>query len=207
MALIALVTLTGCNKDDGIEDITTKPTGTIEGHDYVDLGLPSGLKWATCNIGASSPDEYGNYYAWGETTTKSSYTEENSVTFRMHIADISGNPQYDAARANWGGTWRMPTDNEFNELIDNCQKENTKFGYKMVGPNGNSIIIPRYTGCIDGSSQTYMIDTYYWSSYGKEPFSNQYFSAFCPSFDKDESGITGYWNFRSRGIPIRPVSD
>ena len=91
--------------------------GQINGHDFVDLGLPSGLKWATCNVGASSPSEYGNYYAWGEVEPKESYTQENCLTWGQEIGDISGNPQYDAARANWGGTWRMPTKSEFEELI------------------------------------------------------------------------------------------
>lgn len=73
------------------------------GHAYVDLGLPSGIKWATCNIGASSPSDYGDYYAWGEATTKDTYTAENSTTYKKSMGDISGNPLYDAARANWGG--------------------------------------------------------------------------------------------------------
>ena len=79
-------------------------TGTISGHDYVDLGLPSGLKWGTCNVGATTPEDYGNYYAWGETTTKSEYSEENSLTYKRDMDDISCNATYDAARANWGGT-------------------------------------------------------------------------------------------------------
>lgn len=67
------------------------------GHEWVDLGLPSGTKWATCNVGASVPEQYGNYYAWGETKPKDEYTQSNSVTFEQNISDFSGNPQYDAA--------------------------------------------------------------------------------------------------------------
>ena len=69
--------------------LTTPSTGTLVGHDWVDLGLPSGLKWATCNVGATRPEAYGNYYAWGETATKSEYTEQNSVTQGQEISDIS----------------------------------------------------------------------------------------------------------------------
>lgn len=58
-----------------------KTHGTINGHEYVDLGLPSGLKWATCNVGANKPEDYGNYYAWGEIKTKSEYTSDNSITY------------------------------------------------------------------------------------------------------------------------------
>ena len=124
-----------------------EPTGSIDGYDYVDLGLPSGLKWATCNIGANSPGEYGNYYAWGETTTKSEYTKENCLTYFKVMNDISGNIQYDAATANWSGNWRMPTKEEIQELIDNCTWElvvrNGINVYNVKGSNGNSIFLPK----------------------------------------------------------------
>ena len=90
------------------------------GHDYVDLGLPSGLKWATCNVGSTTPEGYGDFFAWGEINTKDSYTPQNSITNGYQIGDISGNEQYDAARANWGATWRLPTKEELQELLDNC---------------------------------------------------------------------------------------
>lgn len=120
------------------------------GHAYVDLGLS--VKWATCNVGASSPEEYGNYYAWGETTTKSSYTEDNSKTDGVSMSSsIAGDASYDAARANWGGTWRLPTASESQELIDNCTwtwtTQGGKNGYKVTSEkNGNSIFLPA-AGC------------------------------------------------------------
>ena len=121
-------------------------SGTINGHDYVDLGLPSGLKWATCNVGADSPEEYGDYYAWGEVKTKSEYTEENSKTYEKSINDFSGDPTYDVARKKWGSSWRMPTYDELNELLSGCKWQKTtqggKNGYKVTGPNGNSIFLP-----------------------------------------------------------------
>ena len=123
-----------------------KKLNSIAGHDYVDLGLPSGTKWATCNVGATAPHEYGNYYAWGETTTKSTYSSENSRTHGVSMNDISGNPTYDAARANWGGTWRMPTEAEMEELKDNCTwtwtTQNGVNGCTITGPNGNSLFLP-----------------------------------------------------------------
>ncbi|MDD6782411.1 MAG: hypothetical protein PUD89_05750, partial [Bacteroidales bacterium] len=107
-------------------------TNPANGHEYVDLGLPSGLKWATCNVGATAPEAYGDYYAWGETTTKSTYewstykwcdgsydTQTKYCTSSSYgtvdnktVLDLAD----DAARANWGGAWRMPTDEEWTEL-------------------------------------------------------------------------------------------
>ena len=91
----------------------------LNGHEWVDLGLS--VRWATCNVGASVPLEYGDYYAWGEIETKMEYTEENSVTSGVELDDISGNPQYDVATANWGEGWRMPTEQELDELTDKCR--------------------------------------------------------------------------------------
>lgn len=121
--------------------------GKAYGYQYVDLGLPSGLKWATCNVGASYPYERGSYYAWGETNSKAEYTEQNSLTYRKTMNDISGNVEYDAARANWEGVWRMPTRDEMKELFDNCIFEeihfNGVYGYKVVSKiNANSIFLP-----------------------------------------------------------------
>ena len=119
-------------------------SGTLNGHDYVDLGLS--VKWATCNVGATKPSDYGNYYAWGETKTKTEYTFDNSKTYGKEMGDISGKKRYDAARAIWGGSWRMPTAAEIQELIDNCTwtwtVQDGHNGYRITGPNGNSIFLP-----------------------------------------------------------------
>ena len=107
--------------------------GTEAGHNYVDLGLTSGTKWATMNIGAENPQDYGGYYAWGETTTKETYywstyldgnissksdcgTDKDAL---KGVTDIAGT-QYDAAAANWGGKWRMPTREQQDELRNEC---------------------------------------------------------------------------------------
>ena len=127
--------------------------GSSNGYDWVDLGLS--VKWATCNVGASKPEDYGNYYAWGETNTKSSYTIDNSKTRGKSMGDIKGNSNYDAARAKWGGKWRLPTKTEMQELINKCTwtwtTQNGVKGYKVTGPNGNSIFLPA-AGCRRGSS-------------------------------------------------------
>ena len=118
------------------------------GHEYVDLGLPSGLLWATCNVGAENPEEAGDYYAWGETLTKASYTAETYIYSNNQITlnDISAT-QYDAARSNWGGEWRMPSRNELSELTANCSRKDTTIngtqGLILRGSNGNYIFVPR----------------------------------------------------------------
>ena len=129
-----------------VESLPWSEIQEINGHEYVDLGLSSGLLWATCNVGAETPEAYGNYYAWGETETKSEYTEENSLTYGRQMNDISGNAQFDAATANWGCSWRVPTHDELKELLDNCTwewtTENGINGYKVIGKNGNRIFLP-----------------------------------------------------------------
>ena len=178
----------------------------INGYDYVDLGLPSGLKWATCNVGASLPSEYGNYYAWGEIEPKESYTQENCLTWGQEIGDISGNPQYDAARANWGSTWRMPTEVEFRELINNCTwtwtNEGENNGYRVTGPNGNSIFLPA-AGDRDGTSLNGAGSYgYSWSS---TPYGSYSLDAYYLFFGSG-SHYTN-WYYRPHGLSVRPVSE
>ena len=190
--------------------------GVINGHKYVDLGLPSGLKWATCNVGADFLEDYGDYFAWGETTTKAGYTEENSLTSRLTISELQSQgiidgdhnltPSYDAARANWGGSWRMPTEAEQRELIDNCTWERTTQngvnGYKVTGPNGNSIFLPaagyRYGSSLDHAGEY----GYYWSS---SPYESDSSSAYRLYFDS--SGQYVDWDYRGDGRSVRPVAE
>ena len=113
----------------------------------IDLGLPSGTKWACCNVGASKPEDYGGYYAWGETEEKDVYSYETYIYgYNEYIGlDISGT-NYDVAHVKWGVSWKMPTTEDFKELIDNCtyiwtQQDGTE-GSKFTGNNGNSIFIP-----------------------------------------------------------------
>ncbi len=177
----------------------------INGHEYVDLGLPSGLKWATCNIGANTPEAFGGYYAWGEIETKPEYLGYNWKTNNIYMRDVSGNPNYDAAVANWGSTWRMPTTAEIEELITNCtctkSSQNGVRGLLVTGKNGKSIFFPEAGkgdyGYISGGS--------YWSStpeYGAHAYAFVFYDATYP-----DSVCYLSLNYRFEGLPVRPVSD
>ena len=168
----------------------------------VDLGLS--VKWATCNVGATTPEEYGDYFAWGETTTKETYKEDNSLTYGLSNSELQsqgyidseGNltPQYDAATANWGGTWRMPTYEELKELRTNCTwtiaTQNDVYGYNVEGPNGNSIFLPIVVGGGRG---------YYWSSTPNENYVGNAWGLNFGSADHDRYLI------RYDGQLVRPV--
>ncbi len=144
-------------------------TNTHNGYEYVNLGLPSETKWANYNIGANVPHEYGDYFAWGETETKETYTRSNSSTFGKEIGEISGNPEYDAARAIWGKEWRLPTFEEIKELEEYCTINETTVGgidgVRVTGPSGQSIFLP-YSGRKASSETIHQIGTMgiYWSS-------------------------------------------
>ena len=178
--------------------------GTLNGYEWVDLGLS--VLWATCNVGASSPFDNGNCYAWGETTTNSSYTGDNSRTYEKRMGDISGNTRYDAATANWGSGWRMPTREEFEELVYKCAWEWTsqggRNGYKVTGPNGNSIFLP-VTGWCYGTSLNYAGDGgYYWCS---TPHGSSAQNACHLYFYSDYYTVD--WGYRYYGHGVRPVLD
>jgi len=132
-------------------------------HEWVDLGLPSGTLWATCNVGAYAPDEYGDYFAWGETVPKdyydwSTYKWGNFDQLTKYCTDSNyGNngfvddkteldPEDDAAYVNWGSSWRMPTTEQQRELCEKCTCDwTTRYGvngYLFTGPNGNTLFLP-----------------------------------------------------------------
>ena len=187
----------------------------LEGHEYVDLGLS--VKWATYNVGATSPEDYGHYFACGETSPKEIYVVDNCPTYGLSISqlrsqgyiDSKGNltSQYDAARANWGGDWRMPTCAEQEELLNNCiwtwTTQNSVNGYNVKGPNGNSIFLPA-AGGRDGSSLLYtgifgcyLSSTPYFSILG-------YYYACNLNFYSDFQGMDRY-DRRYYGRSVRPV--
>ena len=212
MCLIAF-SFVSCSGDDDDDDSSSVSTaddgytasGKISGHYYVDLGLS--VKWATCNIGADSPEDYGNYYAWGETETKDSYTGSNSVTFGVEMDDIASNADYDAATANWGSSWRMPTYDEMQELVDNCTWEWTTLndvdGYLVTGSNANSIFLPA-AGCITGTSFD-AVGSYggYWTS--TPDSSNAHCFAYALASYSNSHDVFGA--NRNSGRPVRPVSE
>ena len=147
------------------------------GHEYVDLGLS--VKWANYNVGADKPEEYGDYFAWGEITTKTNYSSDNCKTYGLTNSQLQtqgyidgeGNltAQYDAAAANWGGNWRMPTKAEYDELLNNCTwtwtTQNSVNGCKVTSKtNGNSIFLPATGYYCDGASLYFPLCGYYWCS-------------------------------------------
>ena len=153
-------------------------SGSINGHDYVDLGLS--VKWATCNVGASSPEDYGDYYAWGETETQSRYGTYNCEAWDREMPPIEGTSR-DVAHVKWGGSWRMPTVYELEELWnpDNCKWvwtiHNGVRGYRVTSrKNGNSIFLPAAGRHYE--EELYSIGAgFYWSStpYHDPPWSDR----------------------------------
>ncbi len=126
-------------------------TGEMNGHSWVDLGLPSGLRWATSNVGANYDADYREWYAWGMTRTTSSYgTSFYDYYGSTSIPSNISGTDYDVARKKWGGSWRIPTFSEFKELKENCSFEwTTRSGHKgalFTGPNGNTIFLPAAGG-------------------------------------------------------------
>ena len=174
----------------------------------VDLGLS--VCWAGWNVGASSPEGYGNYYAWGETTTKSSYTQSSYQYFDgsnyVNIGSNISGTQYDVARAQWGGSWRMPTKAEFQELKERCTWTWTTYnnvnGYKVTGPNGNSIFLPA-VGCRLGTKLDYRgSQGCYWSGSRYESYQS---NAYRLNFNSGGRIVDYKW--REFGRTVRPVCD
>ncbi|MCQ2203483.1 MAG: hypothetical protein MJZ15_03460 [Bacteroidales bacterium] len=180
--------------------------GTENGHDWVDLGLS--VKWATMNVGANAPQEYGSYIAWGETetATKSSY---DWSTYKFQADFIGDNKTTlekadDAAAANWGGDWAMPSPDDFSELRQYCTRmwttQNEVNGYKITGSNGNSIFLPaagyRLFGYLHGEGSS----GYYWS---RSLDTNNSDGAYGLYFNSDAVWI--YSHYRSYGFSVRPV--
>ena len=200
------------------KSFTTKKSITSEnGHDCVDLGLS--VLWATCNVGADSPEDYGEYFAWGETEPKSTYywdtykwCQGSYYTMTKYCTDnYFGTADHktqldlsdDAARANWGGSWRMPTYEEFTELREKCSWTwTTQNGVKgcKVSRNGNSIFLPA-AGRRNNSSLNYAgSGGYYWSSLLNTDYPD---SARDVNFNSISVGLVS--DYRYHGLSVRPV--
>ena len=187
---------------DYVEFTEKKQDNTqVSSEKAVDLGLS--VKWASCNVGATSPEQLGDMFAWGETTTKEQYKEDNYLYYvsttdsYMDIGlDIKGT-DYDAAHVKWGGSWRMPTRAEFDELMKKCQWEwvnlNGINGYKVIGKNGNSIFLPVEK------------NNHYWTSdiWPSEQLKGKSESA--RDIFLDNGHVFGEGKSRWRGYNIRPV--
>lgn len=189
----------------------------INGHEFVDLGLPSGLLWAKTNVGAASSSDDGDYFAWGETASKSYYdwntykwgSDYNNLSkYNSSDGKTTLDSEDDAATVNWGAPCRMPDSSEFEELCSKCDwswnsNYNGTSGYLVTGPNGNTIFFPvsgyRY---FDGLHE-----------YGSL---NYYLSRSLYSYDSSQALILFFYNgffnptginLRSTGLPVRPVAE
>jgi len=199
--------------------------GTLNGHEWIDLGLPSGTLWATCNVGANTPEAYGDYFAWGETQPQASNTYNwssykycngsyNTLTKYCSNASYGNNgftdtltvllPEDDAATANWGSGWRMPTQTELRELKDNCTvtltTQNGVNGRLFTAANGNSVFLPA-AGYRWGSGLNYggSYGRYWSSSLGTDyPGFAWYLYFYSDNYDMDGDG-------RYYGFSVRPV--
>ena len=200
--------------------------------EIVDLGLPSGVKWASFNLGAASPEEVGDYFAWGETEPQyssldpptwkegkeagydwPSYKWCNGTSQLFTKYTYSGEyrdykfvlePEDDAAAVHLGDKWRMPSAAECKELLAKCQVEVTSLagtpGWKITGPNGNSVFLPAATGYWMEQALYSPDGGYYWSS---DLLSNSH--AYSIYLYPSSAGWTFYGHFRSAGLAIRPV--
>ena len=198
-------------------------SGTLDVHEYVDLGLPSGTLWATCNVGANSPEEYGDYFAWGETEPKNDYSwstykyykgTDDTMT-KYCTSSIDGTvdnktelePSDDAATANWGSGWQMPSREQRDELINSSYTITTwttmngKYGRKITSKsNGNSIFLPaagyRYVTSLKYAGSY----GYYWSR--SLAASHSYYASSLYFYSSD---IDTYLSYRYFGRSVRPV--
>ncbi len=200
--------------------ITVTGGSSETGDEVVDLGLPSGLKWRSMNVGASKPEDYGNYYAWAETEPKSKYSEANykypstsysdGITIWKKYDTTPGgdgktklDPEDDAATVNLGGKWRTPTAKEFKELCEKCTwkwtTRNGVGGMQVTGPSGNSIFLPAggwYSGSTLNNRNTYGS---YWSATGDGELTQ--------GVDFISSGTSAFVGGRCGGRSVRPVMD
>ena len=187
----------------------------------IDLGI--GVKFACCNVGATTPVEYGNYYAWGEKITKSNYNWNtykwcngsyytltkycNSRDYGTVDNKTQLEPADDAARANWGGTWRIPTIDELERLANNCAWTwttlNNVNGYKVTGPNGKSVFLPAAGYCLETHLGSVGSGGYYWAS------SIYTSDAYCARVLHFSSSYREAYDYRHRclGHSVRPVTE
>ena len=192
-----------------------------DNHQYVDLGLPSGTLWATCDVGANNPEDIGHFFAWGETSTKDIYNWEtykycngSQTTMTKYCTNSSYGyngftdtltiiqPEDDAARVYWGANWRMPTKTEWEELYQNTTQQwtyqNGVFGRLYTSSNGSSIFL-RASGWYDDIYHDYTYDVYRWSS----SLNYDSYNAWSIGYYTVDTALSTDWRYR--GFPIRPV--
>ena len=222
MLMTMAVSITGCKPEEDSNDEGGGGSNT-DNHAYVDLGLPSGTLWATCNVGADEPEGFGDYYAWGETTAKTTYkwsTYQYSEQDGEYLFKYCGKPSCgyngysdqliilqpsdDAATANWGVEWVIPTKAQWEELCQNTTHtwttQNGVTGRLFTASNGNSLFLPA-AGYMEGSKlDGDGSDGPYWSS---SLYTNYPFCAWNFFFRSNEYYM--YHGYRDGGLPVRPV--
>ena len=223
--LSALILLPSC-KDDEEGGLTSYITCPNDHHPHlIDLGLPSGTKWSCCNIGATTPEQYGSYYAWGETVEKTEYGAENykyctwedkngngkydlndgDPLFQQIGDDIAGT-DYDVARVKWGETWKMPTLEQINELLRNCTwswtPQNGINGVRIVGRNRGTIFLPAAYYYREDRMPKQGLSGFYWSSNPYLDYDASYLMFDSISWDSRHY----HRSFRYYGYPVRAVS-
>lgn len=207
-------------------EFTTLQGGGSGEHEYVDLGLPSGTLWATCNVGANAPEEYGDYFSWGETQTKSTYNwgtykycngDYNQLTKYCNDASYGYNgfddnlttllPEDDAATANWGSDWCMPTRVQWEELYQNTTNtwttQNGVYGLLFTSAYGTSLFLPSAGLRWDNELNFVGSESYYWSS--SLLFSEYPYEAWCFGFLSDYYYYSMFNGHRAYGQPVRAV--
>ena len=186
----------GTATEENAEDV-----GFLQGFAYVDLGLS--VNWATCNVGANAPEEYGNKYGWGETSAKESdfdfdnkyEVDEEWTKYNYTDSLTTLDKDDDVATSNWGTEWRMPTKDEMQELVDKCTwtiKDNK--GFEVKGPNGKTIFLP-----INDDLSTSHCKGNYWTSSCYE----NCFAAYELVFHTKFTGLNS--DSRGHGKLVRPV--
>ncbi|MCQ2051327.1 MAG: hypothetical protein MJY74_03895 [Bacteroidaceae bacterium] len=185
------------NTDATKTNVSSSQSSVREG--FVDMGLS--VKWAECNIGASSPEQYGNYYSWGETSTKSVYNKKSyGYLNNPSVLPLSR----DIANVKLGGSCRMPTNEEWKELIEKCDwtwmQYKGVYGYRVEADNGNCIFLPAAGWRGSGSLGIAGSDGHYWSSSLNV---NDSGNAYVLNFNS--SGLSRYYDNRYYGHSVRPV--
>ena len=225
--MLIIVVSVGCNKpeepNNGGNDNNNNNWNYINGHEYVDLGLPSGALWATCNLGSDKPEGCGDYFAWGETQIKGTYNwgfywfcggDYNQLTKYCPNSNYGYNGFTDnlvslllcddVANTNWGDGWRIPTKTQWEELCQNTTQiwmtKNGINGRLFTAPNGNSLFLPAAGGYNGSDTNSVGYSGNYWSSLLDTDYPN---NAWFLIFFSDDYGINSH--NRCIGRSIRPV--
>ena len=231
MLMTAVIVSAGCTKPDDPNNGGNNNGGnnnggnggnSLNGHEYVDLGLPSGLLWASCNVGARAPEDCGDYFAWGETQSEDYYDWTtyqhcygSSTSFTKYCTKASMGycglidnltvllPVDDAATANWGANWRTPTKEEWEELYFSTTNTwtvlNGVCGRLFTASNGNSLFLPAAGHRLEGNLWVLGEGGYYWSSSLNSSYPNNAISFYF----SDRYYMT--INYRYSGFSVRPV--